>query len=506
MKGYVDSVASQSIYGNANVLSYLTGGFDGNIIPSANVTYSLGSPTNQWKDLFVSNSTIYIGGVPLSIDAGGNLLINGNTVSGGGSSYSNVQVKAFLETDAGPADNFERKIEGYYANLILGDDTKLYSYGSSSTSYFGHDGFANININYVRAGQGDIQIGTNNGTHTWTFDNTGNLTLPGATAGETIATSGGYITVGNLLIGQGGSLFNSNNDSWALFGNRSEPGTSITIPSNDSAGNGQPITIENQISNVEIVSGNNTWTFDVNANLTLPAGGQILDSTGNLYASGSSYSNVQVATYLPTYTGNISADNVSINNSITASAVEAEYFSVGTAIFNKSNTATDGVTITTTGGAKNTIELIPNGGNSTIKLTAELTTVSGNIISRDITAGNISATGTSGKLGYNQGTFAQQITSNSTQVTSNFTSGNIQLMSIDLGVNAVHTVTFGCNKITANDMVLIKHVSGGITSVYVDAYIASDGLAVIWLRNISGIDTGPFTPMLKYAIIRAPSS
>jgi hypothetical protein len=79
-------------------------------------------------------------------------------------------------------------------------------------------------------------------------------------------------------------------------------------------------------------------------------------------------------------------------------------------------------------------------------------------------------------------------------------------MSIDLGVNAVHTVTFGCNKITTNDMVLIKHVSGGITSVYVDAYIASDGLAVIWLRNISGIDTGPFTPMLKYAIIQAPSS
>jgi hypothetical protein len=75
MKGYVDSVASQSIYGNGNVKSYLTGGFDGNILPSANVTYSLGSPTRQWRDLFVSNNTIFIGGTPLSTTSGGGLTL-----------------------------------------------------------------------------------------------------------------------------------------------------------------------------------------------------------------------------------------------------------------------------------------------------------------------------------------------------------------------------------------------------------------------------------------------
>jgi hypothetical protein len=80
MKGYVDSVASQSIYGNSNVKSYLTGGFDGNIIPSANAVYSLGSITNQWKELFVSNSTIYIGGVPISTDSQGNVNIDSITV------------------------------------------------------------------------------------------------------------------------------------------------------------------------------------------------------------------------------------------------------------------------------------------------------------------------------------------------------------------------------------------------------------------------------------------
>jgi hypothetical protein len=78
-------------------------------------------------------------------------------------------------------------------------------------------------------------------------------------------------------------------------------------------------------------------------------------------------------------TGNISAGNL-----ISPSA-EIDYFAVGVSIFNKSDTAADGVVITTTGGAKNTIELIPNGGNSTIKLTAEVITATGNI-----TAGNIS--------------------------------------------------------------------------------------------------------------------
>ncbi len=42
----------------------------GNVIPSANVTYSLGSPSAQWKDLYLSGSTIFIGGAQLSVANG----------------------------------------------------------------------------------------------------------------------------------------------------------------------------------------------------------------------------------------------------------------------------------------------------------------------------------------------------------------------------------------------------------------------------------------------------
>ena len=40
----------------------------GNIVPSANVTYNLGSETAQWKDLYLSGTTIYFGGAVLSSD------------------------------------------------------------------------------------------------------------------------------------------------------------------------------------------------------------------------------------------------------------------------------------------------------------------------------------------------------------------------------------------------------------------------------------------------------
>jgi hypothetical protein len=77
--GYAATVNTASITGNINSILNGIATF-GNLIPSANVTYSLGNITHQWRELWVSNTTIYIGGVPLSIDVTGNLTINGNTI------------------------------------------------------------------------------------------------------------------------------------------------------------------------------------------------------------------------------------------------------------------------------------------------------------------------------------------------------------------------------------------------------------------------------------------
>ncbi len=56
----------------------LPGSFD----PDTTPIHSLGSPTHPWKDLYLSNSTIYLGNVPISVDNTGNLTVNGNVVTG----------------------------------------------------------------------------------------------------------------------------------------------------------------------------------------------------------------------------------------------------------------------------------------------------------------------------------------------------------------------------------------------------------------------------------------
>lgn len=76
--------ASTGDYGNSNVKSYLESGFDGNIIPIGNNIYNLGSPTNQWKDLYLSGNTLYLNGTPVTIEnnslvVGGKLVLTADT-------------------------------------------------------------------------------------------------------------------------------------------------------------------------------------------------------------------------------------------------------------------------------------------------------------------------------------------------------------------------------------------------------------------------------------------
>jgi hypothetical protein len=54
----------------------------GNLIPSIDIAYDLGSTSSQWRSLYVSSSTIYINRIPLTINETGTLLVNGSQVVG----------------------------------------------------------------------------------------------------------------------------------------------------------------------------------------------------------------------------------------------------------------------------------------------------------------------------------------------------------------------------------------------------------------------------------------
>jgi hypothetical protein len=101
--------------------------FRGNILPDANITYDLGSPTQRWRDLYLSNSTIDLNGVRISSDgtdlvaAGGLIVqgqmfarefygnISGDFLSGDGSQIYNIDGSQItgavsVSIDSGTAD------------------------------------------------------------------------------------------------------------------------------------------------------------------------------------------------------------------------------------------------------------------------------------------------------------------------------------------------------------------------------------------------------------------
>lgn len=71
--------ANISIGGTTNVVVFSSTNttFAGNLFPSANITYDLGSTNARWRDLWLSNSTIYLGGATIASE-GNNITINGS--------------------------------------------------------------------------------------------------------------------------------------------------------------------------------------------------------------------------------------------------------------------------------------------------------------------------------------------------------------------------------------------------------------------------------------------
>jgi len=87
-KAYVDAQttdetaegSSNLYYTDARVKTYLGGGsFDGSIIPSANVTYDLGSLSKQWKDIYVGPGSLYVNGQQVLSDNSGTITVSADT-------------------------------------------------------------------------------------------------------------------------------------------------------------------------------------------------------------------------------------------------------------------------------------------------------------------------------------------------------------------------------------------------------------------------------------------
>ena len=194
----------------------------------------------------------------------------------------------------------------------------------------------------IASANGNLVININN--NQWTFDTTGNLSAPG-----------NITAVGNI---QG---------SWLI------------------ASNGNTI-IDNGVST----------TGNVTASYFIGNGSQL----ANLPIQSGTYSNANVANYLPTYSGNISGGNITLTSNVTANY---RIFSGGNTVINSTISTTGNIisgNISTSGNVTANYGIF-SGGNTVINSTISTT---GNIIGGNIsTSGNVYAGNIIGNTTYNGG-------------------------------------------------------------------------------------------------------
>lgn len=384
----------------------------GNIIPDTNNVYSLGNATNQWSDLYVSNATIYMNNVPVSLTSGNVLTVNGNAVLQNDSNTSinttgNITADYFFGTSlngtspsatvslnafspdgntvsiqaqgntstavittyanaSATANTWTFGIDGtttFPNNTILtsidndlivtvqddsNDDYALYNRVTDSGVTLGETSLqrnqfqvnfpnASKNFNFdssgvlglpgdialntqggdislyaiddgttgsaelktvsyagetlgsnVRVTQSAATISTNNAAHTWTFDNTGNLTVPGNTAVLTANATGGL--GGNSISITAGA---SDAVTW-----NSNPGGNVNITggygsfADGSGGPGGQVNIAGGLSSDSVQGNVNITAPYINLNGIVNSTGNI--TGGNLISSNTIYGNVDV--------------------------------------------------------------------------------------------------------------------------------------------------------------------------------------------------------------------
>jgi hypothetical protein len=283
-----------STYGNANVIALGETGWSGNIVPSANSVYNLGSPTQQWNHGYFAANTIYIGGVALETsngnlvvnnsnvvvsDTNGNITTDGNisaaTYTGNGSQLTDV-VAGSANVATNVTISEQGSSDSYYkfpfvdsttvpgnTNLLIDNTGIGIDYQPSS----GNVGVGNLNSQGDVSATGNITGGNIIGS-TVVLNNGGGLQQNGPNAVQILA---------NLASGNSGAYFNDDTYA-AVFAN----------------------------TQVLIEAGVATWTFDTDGSLSAPGN---ITTTGNIDSgtinTGSVYFTNTPSAIVPSNTGGI---------------------------------------------------------------------------------------------------------------------------------------------------------------------------------------------------------
>ena len=180
--------------------------FSGNLLPNANITYDLGSATKRWKDLYLSNNTIYLGNSTISAIAGNIIL------SSAGGAVLEVTGNANVTTIVNGNSNISVNANGNITTSVAGVANVLVvsNVGTTVTGNVAATGIKTNNLYYANGtawnfggdpGGANTQLQFNSDE---TFGGSANLTFNAST---NVMTLGGNLSVGNV---SGANLISAN--------------------------------------------------------------------------------------------------------------------------------------------------------------------------------------------------------------------------------------------------------------------------------------------------------
>jgi hypothetical protein len=339
----------------------ITGNVIGNLLPSANVTYNLGSSTAQWKDLFLSGNSINLGTQTISSDSAG-VSVGAGDFSAGNLSADNTITAGTTISAAGniTAGNVSTagNVEG--ANVVA---TTVSSTGNvvannvMSTTVVNTASFTGGQVSVT----GDVTA--NNGQFT-TIVNTASFTggLVSVT-GNVTASNGIFTTIVNTASFTGGQVSVTGN---IIGGNLNTSGLVSTSGNVQASNVNATLVVATTVSATGNVNGANINTNSiVGTTLTVTASTLNLSSTGNInltpsgnivlantYINGVAYPAQNADAASKEYVDNLVSTSISYHEPVFAATnTTLETATGGTVTYAQPNGVANGVgaTLTTTG-------------------------------------------------------------------------------------------------------------------------------------------------------------
>ncbi len=214
----------------------LTGSVDitGNIIPSADITYDLGSPTAQWKDIYVGPGSLYVNGSKVLQDDSGTIAFTadedqniriktlGNGILQLGSSTTLLQVDSTLQITSGKNITDSSGIQVNFGDNIQMNSNKIVGLGAPSantdaaTKKYVDDSVNAISTSSITQGNSSVAVvDSGTGTVTVTVDGSTALTVDstGVTVAGNFTVSGTQTVVNSNTINLADNILTLNSDA-----------------------------------------------------------------------------------------------------------------------------------------------------------------------------------------------------------------------------------------------------------------------------------------------------